>query len=276
MAVPRRLSDRRWGSASRCRDEADSVFGQQQRRMRSVQGTRESGLDGRDYAMIRPSLSLAVPQGRCNQGTQVHLTTPPAGSDGRRAPCPPADWPGSDWLAPTTPSPLAAVMETMGIGPSPTSRDSHRLTPMPYMSVHAPATSDVPSPHHALPPCSDVGFVVTRSQPIPRPISATLHIGSSRCAIRLCMSRAHNPPLALSYRGGRHAAAKKVRLRCAQGEATKLRSSSLDTRVCPTGSPCKTFVPQRTNNAPWPNMPRSPRRDVSTATPCPAWTSPQP
>lgn len=40
MAVPRRLSDRRWGSASRCRDEADSVFGQQQRGIRSVQGTR--------------------------------------------------------------------------------------------------------------------------------------------------------------------------------------------------------------------------------------------
>ncbi|XP_014554234.1 hypothetical protein COCVIDRAFT_39790 [Bipolaris victoriae FI3] len=197
MAVPRRLSDRRWGSASRCRDEADSVFGQQQRGIRSVQGTRAREQAGRDYAMIRPSLSLAFPQGRCNQGTQY---------------------------VPAIPRPL------------------HRHSTPPNLPW----------------PCSDVGFVVTRSQPITRPISATLHIGSSRCAIRPSMPRAHNPPLALSCRGGRHAAAKKG------------PTSLLDTRVCPTGSLCKTSIPQ------WTNMPHHPRRDVSTATPCPAWTSPHP
>lgn len=79
---------------------------------------------GRDYAMIRPSLSLAFPQGRCNQGTQVHLTNPPPPPGGKRRPAPlppclPADWAGSDWLPRTTPSPRAAVMEIMGIRPSP-------------------------------------------------------------------------------------------------------------------------------------------------------------
>jgi len=72
-------------------------------------------------------------------------------------------------------------------------------------------------------------------------------------------------------RGSSRRRQKKVRLRCVQVELTKLRSSnSLDTRVCPTGSLCKTSIPQHTN------MPHSPRRDVSTATPCPAWTSPHP
>ncbi|EUC32797.1 hypothetical protein COCCADRAFT_26765 [Bipolaris zeicola 26-R-13] len=240
MAVPRRLSDRRWGSASRCRDEADSVFGQQQRGIRSVQGTRAreqaSWMESRQGLRHDKALALAgLPPGPLQpRNTGASDKPPPPGGKRRPAPLPPclpADWAGRDWLPRTTPSPRAAVMEIMGIRPSPAAGTRRLQGPYQQPSISAP---------HAAPSV------------LPCLAPTTPHW-------RYRAAGVVTPP------------PKKVRLRCVQVEGTKLRTiNSLDTRVCPTGSLCKTSIPQ------WTNMPHHPKRDVSTATPCPAWTSPHP